>query len=319
MSPPTMAMPRAAAAPSPLPAEGQRERGQQRRHRGHHDRAEAQAGRPGRSRRRGLCPARALRVQGEVDHHDRVLLHDADQQDDADQRDDAQLLPADQQREDRPHARRRQRGQDGERVDVALVEHAQHDVDRHQRGRDEQRLIGQGRLECLRRPLEAPLDARGQPEPADRRLHRRDRIAEGRPGRQVERQRHRRELPLARDHKRGRSGIGADHGVERHRHRLPASRAGDVDVPEGPRALPELGLDLEHDPVLVELGEHRGDLPLAEGVVERVVDRLRADAEPRRGAAIHHQRGAEALVLLVAADIGQLPPLAQHVHQPRGP
>jgi hypothetical protein len=33
---------------------------------------------------RGASPARALRVDGEVDHHDRVLLDDADQQDDAD-------------------------------------------------------------------------------------------------------------------------------------------------------------------------------------------------------------------------------------------
>ncbi len=42
----------------------------------------------------------------------------------------------------------------------------------------------------------------------------------------------------------------------------------------------KLGLGLEHDPVLIELGEERGDLALPEGVVERIVDGLRRDAEP---------------------------------------
>jgi hypothetical protein len=40
----------------------------------------------------GRLPSRA-RVEREVDHHDRVLLHDADQQDDADQRDDVNSVP----------------------------------------------------------------------------------------------------------------------------------------------------------------------------------------------------------------------------------
>ena len=45
----------------------------------------------------------------------------------------------------------------------------------------------------------------------------------------------------------------------------------------------------EHDAVLVQLREHGRDLALAEGVVERVVDRLRRDAEPRRRIAVDHQ------------------------------
>ncbi len=40
---------------------------------------------------RGRKPFRALGLEREVDHHDRVLLDDADQQDDADQGDDAEL------------------------------------------------------------------------------------------------------------------------------------------------------------------------------------------------------------------------------------
>ena len=45
-------------------------------------------------------------------------------------------------------------------MDVALVEHAQHDVDRDQRGQDQQRLVGQRILERRGRALEAGLDAR---------------------------------------------------------------------------------------------------------------------------------------------------------------
>ena len=44
----------------------------------------------------------ALRVQGEVDHHDGVL-HDADEQHDADDGDDVDGQPAQQQRQQRPH------------------------------------------------------------------------------------------------------------------------------------------------------------------------------------------------------------------------
>ena len=59
-------------------------------------------------------------------------------------------VPEEHQREQRAHARGGQGGEDGERVDVALVEHAQHDVDREQRGEDQQRLAGQRLLEGLR-------------------------------------------------------------------------------------------------------------------------------------------------------------------------
>src|ERR1017187_5990992 len=72
-------------------AKRQRHGGQQRRHGGHHDGTEAQQARlVNRIHRRHAFLA--LGVQGEIDHHDSVLLHDADEQDDADQRDDAEIL-----------------------------------------------------------------------------------------------------------------------------------------------------------------------------------------------------------------------------------
>ena len=51
----------------------------------------------------------------------------------------------------------------------------------------------------------------------------------------------------------------------------------DVDVlSERVGVFAELGLDLEHHAVLVQLREHDRDLPLAERVVERVVDQSAA-------------------------------------------
>ena len=60
------------------------------RKRGHHDGAEPhQTGTQDRLLRRQSLGA--LDLQCEIDHQDRVLLDDADQQDHADQRDDAEL------------------------------------------------------------------------------------------------------------------------------------------------------------------------------------------------------------------------------------
>ncbi len=121
-------------------AEGQRNAAEQRRHGGHHDGTEAQqagfvdgVG--------GVLAVLALGLQREVHHHDAVLLHDADEQDDADDGDDAQILTEQHQRQQRAHAGRGQRGKNGDGMDKAFVEHAEHDVDRDQRGEDQQRFI----------------------------------------------------------------------------------------------------------------------------------------------------------------------------------
>ena len=66
----------------------------------------------------------------------------------------------------------------------------------------------------------------------------------------------------------------------------------------------KLRIDLEHDVVLVERGEDRRDDALAEGVVERVVDRRRQDAEARRGIAIDRDVEQRSGILLVAGDVG---------------
>ena len=77
----------------------------------------------------GDFPSLALGGEGEIDHHDGVLLHDADEQDDADQCDDAEVRVGKEQREQGADAGGRQRGEDRDGVHEALVEDAEHDVD----------------------------------------------------------------------------------------------------------------------------------------------------------------------------------------------
>src|ERR1019366_8307462 len=60
------------------------------------------------------------------------------------------------------HAGRRARGKNGDGVDEALVQNAEHDIDRDQRGQDEQSLIGEGVVEGSRRTLEVRLQTGGE-------------------------------------------------------------------------------------------------------------------------------------------------------------
>ena len=53
------------------------------------------------------------------------------------------ILAKENQRQERAHAGGRQRGENRDRVDEALVQHAQHDVDGDQRSQDQQRFVGQ--------------------------------------------------------------------------------------------------------------------------------------------------------------------------------
>ena len=139
-------------------ADGQRDAAQQRGHGGHHDGTEAQqagfvdgVG--------GVLAVLAFAFQREVHHHDAVLLHDADEQDDADDGHHAQILVEQHERQQRAHAGRGQGGKNRDGVNEAFVQHAEHDVDRDQRGQDQQRLVGQRVLERGGRALEAGLQA----------------------------------------------------------------------------------------------------------------------------------------------------------------
>ncbi len=168
-----------------------RQRAEQRRHRRHHDRAEPdEAAFVDRFGRRHA--ELALGVEREVDLHDRVLLDDPDQHDQADKGIDIQLVAESPERDERAQARRRQTRKNRDRVDVALVQRAQDDVDHADRDEEQQPEVLRGLLEHLGRALEgdghgrrqqvrrhlpdaidggAERDARAQPE---RDVHRRE-------------------------------------------------------------------------------------------------------------------------------------------------
>jgi hypothetical protein len=175
-------------------AEHQRQRAEQRGQRRHHDRAEAQQRRLEDRLARRLA-ALALGVERKVDHHDRVLLDDADEQHDADDADDAEIAAVDDQRQQRADAGRRQGRQDGDGMDVALVEHAQHDIDGDDRRQDEQQLVGERRLEGEGGALERGENAVGHADLQLGLLDGVDRRTKRGARRQVERNGRRRELP----------------------------------------------------------------------------------------------------------------------------
>ena len=52
----------------------------------------------------------SLRCQSEINHHNRVLLHDSNEQDNADQRNNAEIFPADNESEQGARCRLGQRG-----------------------------------------------------------------------------------------------------------------------------------------------------------------------------------------------------------------
>ena len=68
--------------------------------------------------------------------------------------------------------------------------------------------------------------------------------------------------------------------------------------------LPELRVYGHDHAVLIQRPVHGGDLTLAKGIIERIVDHGGADAQPRRRGAVDDQRRFEAADLLVGVDVG---------------
>jgi len=121
-------------------AEHQRQCAENGGHGGHQDRPESQqAGLVDRLTRRFAFPA--LGIKREVDHHDRVLLHDADQEDDSDNGDDGEVIAGQHQRQQRADSGRRQGRENGNGMDEALIEHAQHDIHGDDCRQDQEELI----------------------------------------------------------------------------------------------------------------------------------------------------------------------------------
>src|SRR6059036_1170311 len=224
-------------------AEGEGKAAEEGGHGGHHDGPEAEQAslEDGLMRRQALG---ALGIQGEVDHHDGILLDDANEQDDADEGDDAEVDAAEEEREDGADTGGGQGGEDGDGVDVALVQDAEDDVHGDEGGEDEEGLVGEGGLEGLGGALEAGVDGGGQPDLALGGLDGADGMAEGDAGGEVEGEGDGGELALVVDGAGRGAGLEVTEGGERH---LGAAGGLDVDGLEGVGVLLEAGGDLEDD------------------------------------------------------------------------
>ena len=162
-------------------------------------------------------------------------------------------------------------------------------------------LVSDARKRCGR-ALERSLDARGHSDLLAGSVDRGDRVAQRVARREIERNRHRGELALMIDGQRRRARLEMGEGAQRH---LAAGVRANVDVVERVRIALKLRRDFEHHVILIELREHRRHLPLPEGVVQRVVDQIRRDAEARSGQPIDHDMFLPAVVLLIGRDVAQ--------------
>src|SRR5207248_10784882 len=171
-----------------------------------------------------------------------------------------------QQGEQRADAGRGKRRQDRDWVDETFVQHAEHDVDGEKRRQDEHRLALQRFLELLRRAGEARLQRRRHADFLLRALDGGHRLTQRSIRGEIEGQRHRGKLSLVAH--RERRPLGGEARERGKRHGV-AVLSLHVDRVERVRLRRQLGLHLEYYPVLVRLREHRADLPLAEGVVQR--------------------------------------------------
>src|ERR1700732_384006 len=188
-------------------------------------------------------------------------------------------------------------------MDVAFVENAENDVTGDESRENQERLARQGGLESLCRALKTCIDRNWH---ADFTLGRIDGIhgvAQRDIRSSVKRKGYDRKLALVIHGESRRLLLEAG---KRAQWNLRPVRGLHVDNFQRVWVLRELSIDLQHDVILIQLGEHRGDLPLTERVVERFVNGLRKNAKARGGVAVNDEIGFKALVLLVGGDVAKL-------------
>src|ERR1700719_1701338 len=204
------------------------------------------------------------------------------------------------ERRDSPNASRRQRRKDGEGVNVAFIQDPKDNVNSYDSGQNQERFISQGRFECMRGTLKCRFDAARQAYLFGGLADMINRGAERCARRKIERQRDHWKLRLMIDRDgggdRNSSGKRAERGLRNGRSSGEGgvgSSQGDsgskilrgganlhINVPERVRIGLPLRTSLQHHVILVGLREDGRDLPLAEGIVERVVHVLESDAQP---------------------------------------
>src|SRR6185437_3911227 len=270
-----------------------------RGHRRHHDRPETQqAGFVDRVF--GCRDAFALPGDGEVDHHDGVFLHDADQHHDADDRDDAEIHAEPHQCQQRAQSRGGQAGQNRDRVDEALIENAEHHVD-HQDCRDQQHALTFERLlKDLRGALEAGRYRHREIHPAFELADFLDGLTERYTRREVERDGDRGQQSLMID--QNRTERRAQRRDRRKRNRL-VVRGAEIKFQQIGRRLLVFGVDFENHLIIVRRLIDRRDLPDAIGAIKRAAHLIDRDVQRRGEVAIDLDDELAVFQLQVGVDV----------------
>src|SRR5271155_4755195 len=221
---------------------------EQSTHRGHQNRTKAQT--TGFvDRLLGAEAALALTRQSKVDQHDADLLDDAYQQNDPEDSDHVERHAEQHQGQQGAEPRRGQGGDDRDRVDRALVEHAEDDVDRDQGRQDQDWRATERALKRLRTALKTGGNRARQVELLRGLLDRGDRLADRNFHGKVEAQRYRRELALVVD--RNRRGCRGDRGEFAQRYFGAAGR-GRIDAAKRIQPKLKIGLDFENHEILIQ-------------------------------------------------------------------
>ena len=321
-------------------ANGQGQGTERCRHGGHEDGPKTQQTRLAHGLQRRDA-ARALGLERKVDDHDGVLLDDANQQKHADERNDGELHVEKHERQHRAHARRRQGGEHGDRVDQAFVKNAQHHIDHHDGGDDEEGLLALRLLRTERRAGKAAAHVGRHGDVGLGLLDDLPRLGQRGAGVDIERdgggqfavfvadgggrrllhhlgdsaQRHHGGLPGAEDLPRGRPALA---GVGGHARRA-RGVGGDVDIFERGRALGVFRGPFHDDGVLVEIVIDGGYRALPKGVVQRGIDGGRAHAQSRCTSAVDLHKGFHTVFGLVGVHILKQGLVLEIFRQPRGP
>ena len=175
------------------------------------------------------------------------------------------------------------------------------------------RLVRQRSLEGLGRSLKAAPNARRQADSLGGPLDRLDGVARANAWREIERKRDGGELPLTAD--RQAASVVSLTWVNTFKRHLPTADGPHIDVLQRPGLFLKLRHHFEHHTVLIQLGKHRRHLPLAEGVIQRIV--ISCGVMPNRDAVLRSMTSMDAspLILLIAADVAQLGQGLQGLHQ----
>ncbi|MCY1398095.1 hypothetical protein D9M71_131210 [compost metagenome] len=199
-----------------------------------------------------------------------------------------------------------------------FVEHAQDDVNRHQRRENQPRLARQRTLESLGRALEGADDRTGHAQLGHGLVEDAHGIAQGHARGQVEGQVGGGKQAVMGD--RQWAGAGRlDPRQRRQRDHFATLRGTQVEVIEAFGLAPLLGVKLENHLVLVGFGLELADLALAEGVIKRLVDIGGGQAEAGGGDAVDVDAGNTASQLQVVGHVAKGRVGAQAFGQALGP